>query len=207
MKTYHKIQTVFKRDPANKHKTLLEGEFSLPAFEQLQYTEWRFTEKVDGMNIRVRMEGVVLCRGRTDQAMIPPPLQAVLSESFAGLSGDMDEFTFYGEGYGEKIQKGGGNYGPPRFVLFDILWDPGDGRAPHWMDYGEVLDIGSTLGLDAVPVIGYGDLDGMVEKARIGFISTWGDFQAEGIVARPMTELLTKHGERVITKIKCKDFR
>lgn len=30
MDTYHKIQTVFKRNPANKHKTLLEGEYSLP---------------------------------------------------------------------------------------------------------------------------------------------------------------------------------
>lgn len=42
--------------------------------------------------------------------------------------------------------------------------------------------------------------------ARLGFKSTWGDFQAEGIVARPSVELKNRAGERIITKIKCKDF-
>lgn len=41
---------------------------------------------------------------------------------------------------------------------------------------------------------------------RKGIKSQWGDFIAEGIVARPATELLTRNGERIITKIKHKDF-
>ena len=36
--------------------------------------------------------------------------------------------------------------------------------------------------------------------------STWGDFEAEGIVARPKTELMARNGSRLITKIKCRDF-
>ena len=36
MKEYHKIQTVFKRDPDTKFKTLLHGEYSLPEFEFLK---------------------------------------------------------------------------------------------------------------------------------------------------------------------------
>jgi len=32
-------------------------------------------------------------------------------------------------------------------------------------------------------------------------------FQAEGIVARPKVELLSRTGERIITKIKHKDFQ
>jgi hypothetical protein len=35
METYHKIQTVYFRDPKNNMKTLLEGEWSKPEFEYL----------------------------------------------------------------------------------------------------------------------------------------------------------------------------
>ena len=49
MKEYHKIKTVFKRDPVTKFKTLLEGEFASPEFEYLKNNEWIFTEKVDGV--------------------------------------------------------------------------------------------------------------------------------------------------------------
>ena len=48
MTQYHKIQSVFKRDPNTKFKTLLEGEYSIPEFEYLKDNEWVFTEKVDG---------------------------------------------------------------------------------------------------------------------------------------------------------------
>ena len=47
----------------------------------------------------------------------------------------------------------------------------------------------------------------MVEIASKGIQSTWGNFQAEGIVARPTVELKTRSGHRIITKIKTKDFR
>lgn len=39
-----------------------------------------------------------------------------------------------------------------------------------------------------------------------GIRSTWGDFEAEGIVARPKIELMTRSGHRLVTKIKCRDF-
>ena len=41
---------------------------------------------------------------------------------------------------------------------------------------------------------------------RKGFKSFWGDFRAEGLVVRPGADLLDRHGNRVITKIKHKDF-
>ncbi|MCP4215045.1 MAG: RNA ligase family protein, partial [bacterium] len=72
MKQYHKIQTVFKRDPENRHKTLLEGEFSIPEFEYLQDNDWIFTEKVDGTNIRVMFDGEkITFGGKTERAQIP----------------------------------------------------------------------------------------------------------------------------------------
>jgi len=50
MNKYHKISTVFKRDPENNFKTLLFGEFATPELEYLQDNMWVFTEKVDGTN-------------------------------------------------------------------------------------------------------------------------------------------------------------
>ncbi len=44
MNEYHKIQTVFKRNPENKFKTLLIGDYSMPEFEYLKDNIWSFTE-------------------------------------------------------------------------------------------------------------------------------------------------------------------
>lgn len=214
---YHKIQTVFMRDPATKHKTLLEGQFSLPEFEYLANNEWVFTEKVDGTNIRVMCSDYeedgkkygITFGGRTDRAQIPATLIERLESRFhtddqRRAIQDLfpDGAVLYGEGYGAKIQKGGGNYRADQdFVLFDVK--VGD----WWLQRKDVEDVANHLGLDVVPVVGTGTLYEMVEKARNGIKSTWGDFQAEGYVARPSTELKTRSGHRVITKIKCRDFR
>lgn len=208
MTEYCKIQTVFKRDPATKHRTLLEGEYSLPAFEYLRNCHWIFTEKVDGTNIRVMWDGeagTVRFGGRTDAAQIPATLVNVLqalfpTDKFIGLA--LSSMILYGEGYGAKIQKGGGNYNPDRqsFVLFDVLC------GGLWLERENVQDLADKLGLDAVPVVSSGSLETMVDFARNGFNSRWGPFRAEGLVARPATELMTRRGERIITKIKHKDF-
>lgn len=207
MKTYHKIQTVFKRNPENRYKTLLIGEYSLPEFEYLADNKWVWTEKVDGTNIRIMFDGErVTFGGKTDRAQILAFLVTRLNEKFLSqLDLFKERFSdgvcLYGEGYGAKIQKGGGNYRPDQdFVLFDVKI--GD----WWLQRMDVASIASDLGLDCVPAIGEGRLAEMVKMAQSGFTSAWGDFQAEGIVARPATELKTRGGKRVITKIKRRDF-
>ena len=205
MKKYSKIQTLFKRDPATKHKTLLEGEFSLPEFEYLQDSKWIFTEKVDGTNIRVMWDTeAIRFGGRTDNAQIPTFLYDKLNEMFTVDAFKVFEhpICLYGEGYGAKIQKGGGNYIPDgvSFVLFDVLVDE------WWLQRKDVEDIAGKLGLEIVPTLGHGDLHDMVDEVSLGFDSKWGEFQAEGIVARPATELKTRRGDRIITKLKRKDF-
>ena len=209
MKEYHKIQTVFKRDMANKGKTLIEGQYSLPEFEFLAGNRWTFTEKVDGTNIRVMWkEGGVQFGGKTDNASIPAKLIERLRERFADDSGFKSSFSdcdsgicLYGEGYGAKIQKGGGNYRSDQdFVLFDVK--VGD----WWLQRVDVEDVAKKMGLDVVPIIGSGTLADCIEMVRGGFNSTWGEFQAEGVVARPEVELFTRSGQRIVTKIKCRDF-
>lgn len=207
MKEYHKIQTVFKRDPKNKHRTLLDGEWTLQEFEYLKDNQWVFTEKVDGTNIRVHFDGEkITFGGRTDRAQIPATLVEKLNEQFIP---QMDIFKgkfpdgviLYGEGYGARIQSVGGHYRPDQgFVLFDVLI--GD----YWLNRRDVEEISDDLKIEIVPILGEGTLIEMIESARKGFESTWGDFRAEGYVARPKTELKTRSGHRIITKIKCKDF-
>ena len=82
MNPYHKIQTVFKRDPETKYKTLLDGEYSLPEFEYLKNNLWIATEKVDGTNIRVISlpDGGTQIRGRTERAQIPITLLSAIQE-------------------------------------------------------------------------------------------------------------------------------
>lgn len=208
MKKYHKIQTVFKRDPDTKFKTLIEGDFSLPEFEYLKNNQWVFTEKVDGTNSRVMFDGkTITFGGKTDKSQIPGDLVNKLNSKFLPqiklFEGNFkDGVCLYGEGYGAKIQKGGGNYRPDQsFVLFDVKI--GD----FWLQRKDIASIAVDFDIRLVPIIGHGTLLDMVEKTRAGFDSQWGKFQAEGIVARPKIELKSRSGSRIITKIKCKDFQ
>ena len=206
MDKYHKIQTVFKRDQNNRNKTLLDGEFSLPEFEYLKDNEWVFTEKVDGTNIRIKWDGESLSLGgKTDNAQIPTGIVEFFNTMILPqkqLFGEIFDcpVCLYGEGYGPKIQSGGNYRKDQSIVIFDIKI--GD----FWLFRDDVHEISMKLGLDTVPIIGSGTLLTMVDIVREGFLSIWGNFIAEGIVARPAVEIKTRRGDRIITKIKYKDF-
>jgi ATP-dependent RNA circularization protein (DNA/RNA ligase family) len=206
---YHKIQTVFLRDPDTKYRTLLDGQFAKPEFEYLKDNEWIFTEKIDGTNIRVVWDAsarLVLFRGKTDRAQIPPFLYLKLETMFT-----VDLFhayypetsmTLYGEGYGAKIQKGGGKYiqDGVDFILFDV------NIGGIFLERENVEDIANNLGIKVVPIIGRGTLRDAVIIAQHGFASQVGTQTAEGLVMRPSVELLSRRGERVISKVKHRDF-
>ena len=213
MYTYHKIESVYKRDPKKNYKTLLEGQYSTPEFLYLKNNMWTWTEKVDGTNTRVMYNGeAITFGGKSDKSQIPSQLVNNLNARFLprldffGTVFNKDlqddcQVCLYGEGHGEKIQRGGGNYCKGQdFVLFDIR------IGEWWLQRSDVELIAEKLEIGVVPIVGAGTLDEMVEYARAGFNSAWGNFLAEGIVARPCCELKTRGGLRVITKIKYKDF-
>lgn len=207
MNEYHKIQTVWHRDPATNNKTLIEGKWSEPDFEYLAKNDWVFTEKVDGTNIRVMIrDGRIDFGGKTDNASLPATLVTRLEARFHTQRNQLNEMfpdgaCLYGEGYGARIQKGGGNYRSDQdFVLFDVL--VGD----WWLARENQEDVARKLGLDIVPILGRGTLLMMIGLARAGFNSAWGAFAAEGIVARPAVEMKNRKGRRIITKIKHRDF-
>lgn len=208
MKQYHKIQTMFNRDPDNNFKSLLIGEWAKPEFEYLKDNSWIGTEKVDGMNIRVMWRAnKVEFAGKTDAAMLPPKLIVQLEKLFPlekmATLFDSCDACLYGEGYGAGIQKGGGLYRDvPGFVLFDVNIDE------WWLERENVLDIAEKLNVPTVPVMFKGTLLEAIEYTKEGFASNIAeqDRQAEGLVLRPLIELKNRRGKRVITKIKLKDF-
>jgi ATP-dependent RNA circularization protein (DNA/RNA ligase family) len=166
-----------------------------------------FTEKVGGTNVRVVcQDGTFEFKGRTDNAQMPAPLMERLRERFLPQAHRFaekfpDGVCLYGEGYGAKIQSGG-KYRPDQdFVLFDVK------VGEWWLERQSVEDIADEFGLDVVPIIGHGTFGDMVKMVEQGFKSQWGNFIAEGIVARPEVELKTRSGERIITKLKHIDFK
>lgn len=212
---FPKIQTVYLRDPATNFKSLLKGQWAKPEFAYLAKCPWRATEKVDGTNIRVVWSGGdPAFAGKTDDAQMPPHLLRRLAEvftrgrflaAFPEMPAEATSVCLYGEGYGVKIQKGGGRYIPTGcdFILFDVRVDS------WWLEEADVEDVARKLGIRSVPTLMVGTLAECVEVARAGFksrIASDAGYDAEGLVMRPTTTLFNRKGERVIAKIKHRDF-
>lgn len=212
MEKYPKIKTVYLRDPQTKYKTLLEGQYAEPVFEYLAYNEWLYTEKIDGTSVRCLWqpgtEFPLVFKGRTDKAQFPTFLYEKLQQMFSVSLLDKlypdTSMCLYGEGFGMRIQRGGGNYIPDgvSFILFDVKINN------YWLKREDVEDIAAHLGIAVVPIVGKGTLSRGVAFVRIGFQSrvAQNTRDAEGLVMRPAVELLTRAGHRIICKIKHKDF-
>ena len=205
---YTKIPNIYRRESFGKNK-LIEGSYSTLELEYLKYADWEFTEKVDGCNIRVCWDGYrVSFMGRTDRAQIPAHLLKRLEELFGGESKEeLFEQTFgkkevilFGEGFGEKIQKGGDLYGPADFILFDVYIDG------FWLASDAVCEIAETFEIKVVPYMFRGDLESGVRFIKSHPMSLLRDSEMEGIVGRPMVQMFSRTGERIMVKIKCRDF-
>lgn len=209
MKEYEKIETLFLRDEGTKK--LVEGKFRNETIEFLKDIDWEFTEKIDGTNIRIVWDGhKVSYYGRTDKAQIPSQLMNKLIELFGGdINEEMFEQKFgetpvmlIGEGYGAKIQKGGGNYRSDNdFILFDVCINN------NYLSRENVKDIASYFNIDVVPTVMVGKLQEGIDYVKTKPKSKIGVADMEGLVARPVIELRTRTGDRVIVKIKVNDFK
>jgi hypothetical protein len=217
MYKYTKIETPFKRDMGGS-KDLMEGIFRDEAVEYLKDCQWTGTEKVDGTNISVFWDGhSVSFYGRTERAQIPTPLLDKLYEMFGG---DTNEelfeqmfgekgVVFYGEGYGPKIQKGGGLYRDDvSFIMFDVYLP----QSNLWLKREAIEEIAKAFNVEVVPIVFRGTLEEAVAYVKTKPLSlvaknhSGKDYVMEGIVCKPNVELMTRMGERIIVKVKVKDF-
>ena len=208
MTVYGKIQTLWKRDPDNKF-VIMPGEYSQDEFANITFYE--VSEKIDGMNIRViyNEEGVRFA-GRTDKAQMPKRLGEVLAETFTTEKmaevfdlTKANEVVLYGEGYGAKIQKGGGDYLDDQdFILFDIQIDG------MWLTGESVTEFTDSLDIRRVPIVKtmpIWEIEAFVQSRPQSLISLEAKTM-EGVVCRSDPLVLDRRGKRVVFKLKCKDY-
>lgn len=203
---YHKIDSIFKR---NKQGALLWSDWSTPEFDYLKDLSWRFDEKIDGTNLRIEVHAnrKVRIGGRTDDAQLSTVLFEFLQDEFLDNAALLGQFPDGGILYGEGLDpqnKSATPYCPDgkcAFVLFDV-------RVVNWWLKREAVEkVGQTLELPVAPIVSYGTIAQAIDITRTGFNSAWGDFPAEGLVLRPAVDLFDRGGNRIITKIKTRDFK
>ena len=207
MREYEKIETIFVRD--EKTKKLNENVYRNEPVKFLKDIDWEFTEKIDGTNIRIVWDGhKVSYYGRTDKAQIPSQLMNRLIELFGGdVNEEMFEQKFgeknvmlIGEGYGAKIQNGSSYREDSDFILFDVLIND------NYLSRENVKSIANYFNIDVVPTIMVGKLEDGINWVKTKPKSKIGTANSEGLVARPLVELKDRTGNRIILKIKVRDF-
>lgn len=210
MNTYTKIETPYARDVEGQKK-LIEGAFRNETVKFLKDAEWICTEKIDGTNIGIVWDGHrVSYQGRTERAQIPAHLTNKLIEMFGG---DVNEELFeqkfgenpvilFGEGYGAKIQNGGNYRSDVSFILFDVYLPTQD----LWLKRDAIEDIGKAFNVDVVPIVMRGTIDEAVQFVKTKPKSTIGTADMEGLVCKPAVDMLDRMKNRIIVKIKVKDF-
>lgn len=181
---------------------------------------------INGVEFKVRIAG------KTDNANIPKNLLKHMQEKYPdekvlaalGLKEfiPVDEwenehnwlayedipniYTIYGEGYGEGIQSGGWYIkGGNEFIVFDVKVND------IYLKTNVRDEIAAKLGAPVVPLVGYFTLDEAIEFVRKGFRSLIAENpdakMAEGLVLRTDPVLRNRIGNRIIVKIKYKDFQ
>ena len=206
MNRYGKTPNIFKRDP-DTHK--LTDEFSSPALRSLANIRWRFTEKIDGTNIRMIWHRInpyaFEFRGRSDKATLPSGFvdrmndvldYESISKGCLAIPYKPEVVCIYGEGFGAGIQKGGSYSKQKQFAAFDIKVDG------SWLPSRVVDQLVNEWQLWTVPTMFYGTLDVGVLAVHRGMLSVLRDGYAEGLVARPLELLHDWRNRRIQCKIK-----
>jgi ATP-dependent RNA circularization protein (DNA/RNA ligase family) len=215
---YPKIETLYNRDDKFK---VIPTEIRMPEFSLVN--RWVITEKVDGTNVRVALhpDGTVEFGGRTNDAQMPTFLLEYLQRTFT--PDKMKEafqpeslVILFGEGYGPKIQKGGNYSDRIGFRLFDCVVAGDIPGGWWWMEDQSIKNIADNLGILTVPYITTIDclptsLADLAEILGSSVVSMQDigrhDYTPEGIIARTSPMLFTRRGERVMWKLKYRDFK
>ena len=216
---YQKINTLFLRD---EKKVIIPSSFTCDEFEYLKDCKWECTEKIDGTNIRIYISREydgeddwlygVSFMGRTNNSTIPEHLNLKLQQIFYRVDWKTvfpslmpgDSVCLYGEGYGNKIQKGSSYISNDvDFILFDVRYNN------WWLERKNCEDIANKCGIKIVPIVGYMTIPEAIDLVKKGFKSSISEDKnliAEGLVLKTPQGLLSRDGNRIITKIKHNDF-
>lgn len=216
---YQKINTLFLRD---EKKVIIPSSFTCDEFEYLKDCKWECTEKINGANTRIYISREydgeddwlygVSFMGKTNDSTIPEHLNLKLQQIFYRVDWKTvfpslmpgDSVCLYGEGYGNKIQKGSSYISNDvDFILFDVRYNN------WWLERKNCEDIANKCGIKIVPIVGYMTIPEAIDLVKKGFKSSISEDKnliAEGLVLKTPQGLLSRDGKRIITKIKHNDF-
>lgn len=223
---YPKIYTLYERNPDHSINIdkLSRSEFGL-------INTWQVTEKLNGRNIRIllKQDGNIEFSGRRDvkrmseqipQKMMdylsviftPEKMQAVFWRYVKGIFQN-PEVCVYVEGLGSELATGSGIYCPGKSVsvrLIDCFINPWWIERPLLEEFGRKLGIKCTPLLDTIHTLPQ-TRDDLEKIIKISHVSTEDNNNflgiAEGIVARTKPLLFNRKGERLMWKLKFKDFK
>ena len=223
---YPKINSLWKRegwyfDEGKKksaeyqkgRQSFIMGDYAQPEFGNIK--KWSVDEKVDGTNIRIfYQDGKVRFGGRTKDAQIPCHLFDYLQSAFGDWKlgrvfpcKENEPYPYviiFGEGYGPKIQAGGGNYrNDPGFIVFDVYC------GGWWLKRESVMEVAHSLGVSMVPQLGVMNEDEIIEFIKNKPLSKCSNIpqMMEGVVCRPEPMMLYRDGKPIMWKLKCKEFK
>ncbi len=219
---YPKIDTLWNRD---EKRFVIPGSLRKPEFGVIK--SWSLTEKLNGRNLRVTLsdDDTVEYKGRADEAELIPEMLKFLMEKFplTVLKNALwlpnktppKHATIYGEGYGgSHMAHGSGIYRKDwSFRLFDVLMESPNGI--WWLERRNIEDIAMKLGVQCVPLIGHIDylpccaeqLEEIINESIVAKEENDTKTIPEGIIAKSEPSLFDKKGDRIIWKLKIKDFK
>lgn len=226
---YDKILAPLARDTA-KSKYVDIMKFSRPEFEMLANVKWNWTLKIDGSNVNVIWDGErVSYVGHTEKTQFNDRTKKFLDETFCTSEAE----TVFEDLYGEQPVKismefvskdMNQNYGYVDGAVF--VFDIFNGSTGKVWTSEETLDAfvskfeGSNVFV--APFIGYMNIWNAIDvvkayeviwnrhpekwKSEDKIKNPLGPYVIEGLVGRLPYELFDNNGNRVITKVKCKDY-
>jgi len=128
-----------------------------------------------------------------------------LVERFTALG--VDEIIVFGEAYGGKCQGMSATYGKElRFVAFEVK------IGKTWLSQSDADGVATSLGLDFVPYEKCStDIEELNRQRDLPSVQSVkcgidGPKKREGVVLRPLIEVIKNNGVRIISKHKADDF-
>lgn len=214
---YHHIEAPTKSDEnwgREKHqrKLIIPSEsglddnciFRTSEIIYLKNSLWFAWRKLDGENIRVHWDGErAVWNGKTNNFVCNANFKDYMAlmfaeEFFEEKFGRDIKVTLFGEHMGPKVQGNELGLKSETFVLFDVLVNN------TWLDHDQVVDVAKFFGLCTPADFGstfVSPLTNLIDTVAGGGIKEW-----EGMVAVPLCGLRDRQGNRIVVKIKNRDY-
>lgn len=214
--TYHHIDAPTVQDEEygkefHKRKLIIpsigqDGAYRSPLLAYLTKSEWIYSRKVDGENIRIQWDGEqALWNGKTNSFQCSAEFTeymngTFLEEIFEEKFGRDKIVTIFGEKMGPKTQGNELKLKEATLIIYDVNING------TWLSGVDVVEVAHYFGCRTVyAYMPHGmkqeSLHNLIMMCANGEFKDW-----EGIVARPLVELKDQQGHRVIVKIKNKDY-